>query len=149
MPAYSGKSAPQTGFDGDYYPGGTDQTFITGRNESWKAGGFMASRPVIEERKEKYDKALEKCSVLFVAVRSQLDSEYFASYVRMVREANSLREVRKICTKVRGHFAGTMGSIGEAYAVHADGSLDIETSDAYHAALQEVWKYSSPLRWLI
>ncbi|QWL29798.1 hypothetical protein [Rathayibacter toxicus] len=108
----------------------------------------MASRSVIEERKEKYAKALEKCSVLLVAVRSQLTSEYFASYARMVREANSLREVRKICTKVRGHFVGTMGSIGEASAAHADGSYDVETSDAYRAALREVWKYSSPLRWL-
>ncbi len=109
----------------------------------------MASRSVIEERKEKYAQVLEKCSILLVAVERQLTSEYFASYARMVREANSLREVRKICARVRGHFGGTTGSISDQYAVHADGSYDVETSDAYDAALQEVWKYSSPLRWLI
>ncbi|QWL29799.1 hypothetical protein E2R34_02875 [Rathayibacter toxicus] len=104
---------------------------------------------MIEERKEKYAKVLEKCSILLVAVQFESAPERFASYARMVREANSLREVRKVCAKVRGSFGGTTGSIGEAYAVHADGSYDVETSDAYRAALREVWKYSSPLRWLI
>ncbi len=31
--AYTGKAAPQTGFDGDYYPGGTNQTFIPGSSK--------------------------------------------------------------------------------------------------------------------
>ncbi|QWL48661.1 hypothetical protein [Rathayibacter toxicus] len=109
----------------------------------------MASRSVIEERKEKYAQALEKCSVLLLAVRRESTSERFVSYARMVREANSLREIRKVCAEVRVSFEGTTGSIEEAYAVHADGSVDRETSHAYNAALQDVWKYSSPLRWLI
>ncbi|QWL31893.1 RHS repeat-associated core domain-containing protein [Rathayibacter toxicus] len=36
VPAYTGKAAPQTGFDGDYYPGGTNQTFIPGGRDIGK-----------------------------------------------------------------------------------------------------------------
>ncbi|QWL31885.1 hypothetical protein [Rathayibacter toxicus] len=36
VPAYTGKAAPQTGFDGDYYPGGTNQTFIPGADNLGK-----------------------------------------------------------------------------------------------------------------
>ncbi|WP_146077347.1 hypothetical protein [Rathayibacter toxicus] len=104
---------------------------------------------MIEKRKEKYAKVLEKCSVLLVAVRFESASERFASYARMVREANSLKQVRKIGAKVRGNFEGTTGNIEEAYAIHADGSVDRETNHAYQSALREVWKYLSPLRWLI
>ncbi|QOD08822.1 hypothetical protein [Rathayibacter toxicus] len=104
---------------------------------------------MIEERKEKYAEVLEKCSILLVAVRREAASERFVSYARMVRNAGSLREVRKICSKVRWSFGGPKGGLEEAYAIHADGSVDREASHAYDAALREVWKYSSPLRWLI
>ncbi|QOD10924.1 hypothetical protein [Rathayibacter toxicus] len=104
---------------------------------------------MIEERKEKYAQVLEKCYQFLVTMKNPVATERFASYARMVREANSLREVRKICAKVRGHFGVRTGGIEEQYVVHADGSIDIEASDAYDAALQEVRKYSCPLRWLI
>ncbi|WP_219813542.1 hypothetical protein, partial [Rathayibacter toxicus] len=105
----------------------------------------MAPRPVIEKRKEEYAQVLEKFSILLVTVRRKLTSEHFTSYSRMVREANSLREVRKICAEVREEFLGTTGGIREAYVIRSDGDIDREASHAYDAALQEVWKYSCPL----
>ncbi|QWL29790.1 hypothetical protein [Rathayibacter toxicus] len=109
----------------------------------------MASRPVIERRKEEYAQALEKCSILLVAVGFPSASEKFGLYARKLRKNPSLKEIRKICRSVRSCYAGTMGGMTEAYATHADGSVDREMSHAYEVALQEVWKYSFPLRWLI
>ncbi|PPI53926.1 hypothetical protein C5D35_08570 [Rathayibacter toxicus] len=43
MPVYVGKVAPQTGFDGDYYPGGTNQTYIP---NPWDFGKVVDSWPL-------------------------------------------------------------------------------------------------------
>ncbi len=109
----------------------------------------MAPRPVIEKRKEEYAQLLEKCSMFFVAMKKSVVAERFSSYARMVREANSLRRVRKVCAKVRGEFVGTTGGTREGYINGPDGNFDREATHAYDVTLDEVRNYSSPFRWLI
>ncbi|AJM77990.1 hypothetical protein C5C66_08475 [Rathayibacter toxicus] len=60
----------------------------------------MAFRSLIERRKEEYAQVLEMCSTFFVVMKKTEVSERFTIHARMVRKANSLREVRKICTEV-------------------------------------------------